>query len=205
MGRLEEPPMEQAYRKDLSHLTLDEVYARQAQRAFLVSDWMDALMLKRGDRVVDVGAGPGFVSLLLAERVGLRGLIYAVDPSAEALAYLNRLQKERSILNIVSVIGDAAEFTLPGRPLDAALMAMVLHHADDPSGIVRNIACLLRPGGRGVIAEFHPDGPCEHGPPRNHRLASRQVHEWCDAAGLSTLGECRQSLEHYMIVVARPS
>ncbi len=197
--------MQEAYRKDLSHLTWDEVYARQAQRAFLVPDWIDALLLKTGDRVLDVGAGPGFVSFLLAERVGPSGLVYAVDPSAEALACLDRLQKQRGITNVVSAVADAAKFRPPGKPLDAALIAMVLHHADDPCAIVRNVAGLLKPGGRGVIAEFQPDGPSEHGPPRNHRLASRQIREWCDAAGLSTLGERQQSPGHYMILVERAS
>jgi len=197
--------MQEAYRKDLSHLTWDEVYARQTQRAFLVPDWMDALLLKIGDRVLDVGAGPGFVSFLLAERVGPTGLIYAVDPSAEALAYLQRLQKQRNATNLVSIVADAGKLTLPGVQPDAALISMVLHHTDDPPGIISNVARLLKPGGRAVIAEFHPDGPCEHGPPRDHRLALRQVRAWCDAAGLSLLDERRQSSEHYMMLVQRPA
>ena len=197
--------MQEAYRKDLSHLTWDEVYVRQKQRAFLAADWMDALLLKSGNRVLDVGAGPGFVSFLLAERVGPTGLIYAVDPSAEALAYLKRLQMQQSIANIITIVADVAKLTLPGAQLDAALIAMVLHHTADPSGIIHNVTRLLKPGGRAVIAEFHPDGPCEHGPPRDHRLASRQLQAWCDAAGLLMLNERRQSPEHYMMVMQRPA
>ena len=197
--------MQEVYRKDLSHLTWDEVYVRQKQRAFLAADWMDALLLKSGNRVLDVGAGPGFVSFLLAERVGPTGLIYAVDPSAEALAYLKRLQMQQSIANIITIVADVAKLTLPGAQLDAALIAMVLHHTADPSGIIHNVTRLLKPGGRGVIAEFHPDGPCEHGPPRDHRLASRQLQAWCDAAGLLMLDERRQSPEHYMMVMQRPA
>ena len=41
--------------------------------------------------------------------------------------------------------------------------------------IMRNVARLLKPNGLAVIAEFHPDGPCEHGPPRDHRLTFEQV------------------------------
>jgi ubiquinone/menaquinone biosynthesis C-methylase UbiE len=193
--------MQEEYRKDLSHLTWDEVYSRQTQRAFLVSDWMDALQLKGGDRVLDVGAGPGFVSFLLAERVGPSGSIYAVDPAADALAYLERLRAQRNATNVVAIRADAAKVTIPGPLLEAALIAMVLHHTNDPPAIIRNVAHLLKPGGRAVIAEFHPDGPCEHGPPRDHRLTSRQVQTWCDGAGLSTLSERRQSPEHYMMLV----
>ncbi len=194
---------ESAYKKDLSRLTWDEVYARQVQRGPLVGDWMDALQLKPGDRVLDVGPGPGFVTLLLAGQVGPTGLVYAVDPSAEALAYLQRLQTERHIANIKSFVADAATLDLPGVALDAALVAMVLHHTDDPPGIMRNVARLLKPNGLAVIAEFHPDGPCEHGPPRDHRLTFEQVRTWCQAAGLSPLSERRQSPEHYMVLVRR--
>ena len=162
--------MQKAYRKDMSHLTWDEVYARQMQRADLVAEWMDALQLKAGDRVLDVGPGPGFVSFLLADRVGPTGLIYAVDPSAEAIAYLQRIQNERGISNIKTFVGDAATLELPGVQVNAALIAVVLHHADDPAEIMRNVARLLIPGGLAVVAEFHPDGPGEQGPPREHRL-----------------------------------
>lgn len=194
---------EAAYRKDLSHLTWDEVYARQVQRGPLVGDWMDALKLKAGDRALDVGPGPGFVTLLLAGRVGPAGFVYAVDPSAEAIAFLRRLQKERGIANIQPFVADAATFDLPGVRLDAALVAMVLHHTDDPAAIMRNVARLLRPQGLVVIAEFHPDGPCEHGPPRDHRLSPQLLRTWCDAAGLTTLDERRQGPEHYRMLVQR--
>ncbi len=196
--------MQKAYRKDMSHLTWDEVYARQMQRADLVAEWMDALQLKAGDRVLDVGPGPGFVSFLLADRVGPTGLIYAVDPSAEAIAYLQRIQNERGISNIKTFVGDAATLELPGVQVNAALIAVVLHHADDPAEIMRNVARLLIPGGLAVVAEFHPDGPGEQGPPREHRLTSRQVKTWCEAAGLLTLSKRRQTSEHYMMLVQRP-
>ena len=187
----------------MTHLTWQEVYARQVQRAALVGDWMDALRLKKGDRVLEIGSGPGYVSLVLAERVGATGAVYAVDLSAEALAHLARLQKQRSISNIQRFTADAATLELKSVHVDSALISMVLHHAEDPTGILRNVARLLRPGGLVVVAEFHPDGPCDGGPPRDHRLAPHQVRTWCEAAGFLPLNERRQSPEHYMVVVQR--
>jgi ubiquinone/menaquinone biosynthesis C-methylase UbiE len=194
---------EPAYRKDMSHLSWDEVYARQVQRGDLAGEWLDALRLKAGDCVLDIGAGPGFVSFLLAERVGPRGLVCAIDPKPEALAYLQRLQKERGVSNIKTSVADAANFELAGEAADAALISMVLHHTDDPAGIMRNIARLLKVGGRAVIAEFNPDGSCEHGPPRQERLTSQQIRSWGDAAGLVTLEERQQTPEHYMVLMQR--
>ena len=195
--------MDQTFQKDLSHLTWDEVYARQMQRAGLVADWMDALHLEPGDRVLEVGAGPGYVSLALADRVGPGGLVYAVDRSPEALAYLERLQKERGVRQIRRLVADAAALDGTELRADSALVTMVLHHADDPAGILRNLHRLLPPHALIVVAEFHPAGPCEHGAPRASRIAPEQVEVWCEGAGFSLLDYRRQSPEHYFVVARR--
>ena len=197
--------MEEPFRKDLTHLTWAEVYARQEQRAHLVDAWMDALHLKPGDRVLEVGAGPGYVSMLLADRVGPEGLVYAVDQSAEALAHLERRQKERAVSHIQRIVADAAALAPSGLSVHSALITMVLHHAKDPVGILRGVALLLPPGGLAVVAEFQPEGPCEQGPPREHRIGPEQIRAWCEGVGLAVLDYWRQSSEHYMVLVQRAS
>ena len=188
--------MEKAFRKDLSHLSWDEVYARQANRAALVPDWLNALRLKPGDRVLEIGAGPGFVSFALADRVGPTGVVYALDRSTEALAQLERRQNERGIGHIQRIVADAATLQPDGVQASSALITMVLHHADDPAEILRNVP----PGAPIVIGEFHPEGPCTSGPPRDHRLAPEKVQEWCKNAGLAVLGYQRQTPEHYLLI-----
>src|SRR5579872_4801448 len=195
--------MQEPFRKDLTHLTWAEVYARQEKRAFLVDAWMDALCLKPGDRVLEVGAGPGYVSMLLADRVGRDGIVYAVDISAEALAHLERLQKQAGVMQIKPVVADAAALAPSELSVHSALIAMVLHHAKDPAGILGSVARLLPPGALAVVSEFHPEGPCEQGPPPEHRIDPRRVRAWCAAAGLEVLDYRRQSPEHYMVVLRR--
>jgi ubiquinone/menaquinone biosynthesis C-methylase UbiE len=195
--------MEKAFRKDLSHLSWDEVYARQVSRAALIPDWLNALRLKPGDRVLEIGAGPGFVSFALADRVGPTGVVYALDRSAEALAHLERRQKERGIGFIQRIAADAATLQPDGVQAGSALITMVLHHADDPAEILRNVVRFVPPGAPIVIGEFHPDGPCSQGPPQNHRLAPEKVQEWCKKAGLAVVGYQRQSPEHYFVVAQR--
>jgi SAM-dependent methyltransferase len=116
--------VETSFRKDMSHLTWDEVYARQAKRAHLLGDWLDALGLKPGDHVLEVGAGPGYMSLILAERVGKDGVVYAVDRSAEALSYLERLQGERGIRHIRRIVADAATLEAADLHPNSALITM---------------------------------------------------------------------------------
>jgi ubiquinone/menaquinone biosynthesis C-methylase UbiE len=190
--------MEKPYRKDLSHTTWDEVYARQERRAALVEEWLNDLQITSGARVLDVGAGPGYVSLVLADRVGPQGLVYAVDRSADALAYLKRLQHDRGITHIERIATDITTLD-PGtlRP-DSALVTMVLHHTEDPPGVLVSVAHLLPPGARVIVAEFHPEGPGEHGPPLSDRILPDQVLVWCTHAGFDVLTYRRQTPEHYM-------
>ena len=197
--------MEDPYRKDLTHLTWAEVYARQEKRAPLVGPWIDALGLKPGDRVLDVGAGPGFVSMMLADRVGHTGIVYAVDRSADALAYLERLRKERDVPQIRCIVADGAALDAPNLSIDAALVTMMLHHAEDPIGILHRLAQLLPPGGSAVLAEFLPEGSPEQGPPKDHRISPEKLQSWCKEAGLAVLDTHHQSENHYMVTVRRPA
>jgi ubiquinone/menaquinone biosynthesis C-methylase UbiE len=191
--------MDTTFKKDLSHLNWDEVYARQAKRMALIGDWIEGLRLAAGDRVLEIGAGPGYVSFALAERVGPTGTVYALDRSADALAHLERLRAERGITQIERIVGDAAALEPASLRTDSALITMVLHHADDPAAILRGVARCLPAGAPVVIGEFHPDGPCASGPPREHRFTPEQVQDWCTQAGLTVTGYRRQTLEHYVL------
>jgi ubiquinone/menaquinone biosynthesis C-methylase UbiE len=197
------PSVEKPYQKDLSHTTWDKVYERQILRSALLREWMDELQFLAGARVLDVGAGPGYCSVMLAERVGPVGIVYAVDKSVDALAYLARLQEERGIPHIRRIVGDITTIAPGSLCPDAALVTMMLHHTDDPLGILRGVATLLPPGARAIVAEFHPDGPGEIGPPLTERISPEDVRQWCTQVGFEVLTYRRQTPEHYMFVVRR--
>lgn len=195
--------MARPFEKEFRRTDWEQVFARQVLRAELFGDWADGLALKVGDHVLEIGAGPGFVSFALAERVGPSGMVYAVERSAEALAYLERLQSERGVAQIRRIVVDAAALDGAGLTPSSALITMVLHHCDDPAAILRNVTRLLPAGGRVVVGEFDPEGPCKIGPPRENRLAAENVKAWCEVAGLVVMEHRQQTPEHYMIVAAR--
>jgi ubiquinone/menaquinone biosynthesis C-methylase UbiE len=195
--------MESAFRKDLGHLTWDEVWRRQVQRADLVPEWLDALALFPGMRVLDVGAGPGYVSQQVAARVGPAGVVLALDRAPEAIAYLEQLRDEQHLPQIRPILAETDQLDLSSEAIEAVLITMMLHHADDPAGLLRDVADWLAPGVQAVVAEFDPAGPCTSGPPREHRVPPEQVQRWCERAGFTCLFWRQQTPEHYMLLVRR--
>lgn len=195
--------MASAFRKDLGHLSWDEVLRRQVQRAGLVPEWLDALALRPGMRVLDVGAGPGYVSQQVAARVGPEGQVIALDRAPEAIQYLERLRSEQRLMQIRPILADAEWTDLSGEEIEAALITMMLHHAEDPMGLLGSVADWLAPGILAVVAEFDPAGPCTGGPPRDHRVPAEQVQLWCEQAGFACLERRQQTDEHYMLLVQR--
>ena len=189
--------MDKPFQKDLSHLSWTQVYERQAQRAGLVNDWMDGLHLKLGDRVLEIGAGPGYVSLALAEPVGSYGRRLRAGPFP-GCSRISRTFTGRSRHSPNSAHrrrrGRAGADQRQGR----------LGTGHDGAAPRRrpakfhNVTRCLPDGAPVVIGEFHPEGPCSSGPPREHRLSPAQVERWCEQAGLTMVGYRQQTVEHYM-------
>jgi ubiquinone/menaquinone biosynthesis C-methylase UbiE len=195
-------------RKERSHLDgatvcWATVCARQAHRAALVAVWLDALDVQAGSRVLERGAGPGYVGLQAAQRLGPTGMVYAVDRSADARDSLADQQQKQGGAWMRRIVADGATLAPLPAPIDAALVTMVLHHCEDPGGVLRHVSRLLPMGARAVVAEFDPHGPCEVGPPRQERLEPDDVRGWCAAAGLGVLGAQQQSPDQYMLLVER--
>ena len=105
---------------------------------------VDALDLRRGDVVVDVGCGTGLCLPLLQERVGADGVIIAVDESVAMLDIARARAEQFGWSNVTFVLASAAEVELPV-DADAALFCAVHDVLRCPDS-VRNVLSQLRPG-----------------------------------------------------------
>lgn len=105
----------------------------------------------------DIGAGEGVFTRALAGRIGPKGLVYAVDRDAHALATLAN-QAEAEQPRVIVVPADfTATFELPGvgaSGLDGLLFANSLHFASDAAEVLARLVVWLRPGGRAVVVEY---------------------------------------------------
>src|SRR5438067_2770705 len=79
---------------------------------------LDALKLKPGDVVADIGAGSGYFTFRIAERVGPKGKVLAVDIQPEMLDNIRKRMKEKSITNVEPVLGTETNRKLPANALN---------------------------------------------------------------------------------------
>lgn len=117
---------------------------------------MDALGVRLGMKVGEVGAGHGRYIVHMGRRVGESGKIYANDIDEEALEYLrNRCQRE-GIINVVTILGTLTDPRLPARELDIVYIIGTYHHLEKPVELMNGIASSLKQQGRLVIIERTP-------------------------------------------------
>lgn len=123
------------------------------QRWQRTSEIFDALGVKQGSRVADVGAGDGYMSVRLARLVGPGGKVYAVDINGPILSELEWRAKGGGLNQIDIVLGDADDPKLPPDTLDAVLIVNSYHEMPEHQKILEHIFRALKPGGRLVIVE----------------------------------------------------
>jgi ubiquinone/menaquinone biosynthesis C-methylase UbiE len=142
--------------------------------------FMGELGLRESMAVLDIGCGRGDYSLAMAEAVGPRGYVYALDAWDEGLDILKGRARDLGLGNIGTLRADVNDaIPLADASVDVCLMATVLHDLlREGTGEVtlKETARVLRPGGTLVIVEFMKvDQP--PGPPVHVRLSAAQVEE----------------------------
>jgi arsenite methyltransferase len=140
----------------MSQLVFDEKMIGQLEALYATRDVMrrrrlvrEALAAGPGERVLDVGCGPGFYVREVAEQVGREGSVTGVDVS-EAMLGVARVRCE-GLPNVAFQQGDASSLPLPDAGVDAAVSVQVLEYVPDPTAALRELHRVLRPGGRVVV------------------------------------------------------
>jgi ubiquinone/menaquinone biosynthesis C-methylase UbiE len=124
-----------------------EIYARRKEIA-------DAVGLKPGMAVADIGAGTGLFTRLFADIVGPDGKVYAVDIAKPFLDHIAREAQKRGHAHVQVIQGTQETTNLPPASVDVAFLCDVYHHLEQHERILASIHRALRPGGRLVVIEF---------------------------------------------------
>ena len=127
----------------------------------------DAMAVKPGHRVADIGCGSGYFTFRLATRVGAEGKVYAVDIEQKAIDKVRQRKERERLEQVEPILGESADPRLPG-DLDSVLIVDSYHEFRDYNGMMRAVFRAMKSGGRLVII----DGESPSGRPRAeyHRL-----------------------------------
>jgi len=174
--------------------THDEEIARlgvqhRVWRARALDAWRRA-GIGPGQTVIDVGCGPGYASLDLAELVGPSGRVLALDRSRRFLNALEEARTRRGLTQIEPVELDLDEAQLPAAAADAAWARWVFAFVRRPRALLERVAARLKPGGRIVLHEYF-DYRTWRVSPRSavlEELVSVIMQSWRDTGGEPDIG-----------------
>ena len=120
---------------------------------------LDAIGIAKGSAVADIGAGSGYFTVRLAERVGPTGKVYANDIQPEMLVLLRRRLELGHITNVTLVQGAIDDPKLPSSAIDLELLVDVYHEFSQPQAMLRHLRDALKPDGRLVLLEYRKEDP----------------------------------------------
>jgi ubiquinone/menaquinone biosynthesis C-methylase UbiE len=128
-----------------------------------------------GERLLEIGPGTGYYTLELAAWVGDQGAIEILDIQQQMLDHTIRAARERGLWNVNPTRGDAQELGWDEDSFDAAILITVLGEIPDQDAALREIARVLRPGGRLIVGELFGDP---------HMVTLGSLQRRAEAAGL---------------------
>ena len=160
-----------------------------------------ALQIPPGATVVDLGAGTGYFTWRLAQRVGPQGKVFAVEVQREMLDRIGEEVRKRNLTNVELVLGEEHGPRLPDA--DLVLIANAYHEFSDPEAMMAAVRRCLKPNGRVVVIEYVKENP--HVPVSEpHKMSFEEIRSEIEPMGFQ-LERILDFLpmQHGLIFVAR--
>jgi arsenite methyltransferase len=165
----------------MATLEFDEEGARRIERTYATPDVvaqraqvLALLAPQPGERVLDIGSGPGYLAVSLADAVGPTGTVRGLDPSPAMNAVARSRSASRPWIQIDD--GDAADLPYPDASFDLAVSTQVYEYVPDLSRALAELRRVLRPGGRALILDTDWDSLVWH--TADSELHQRVVAAW---------------------------
>jgi arsenite methyltransferase len=144
--------------------------------------------LHEGETVLDLGSGGGIDVLLSAKRVGATGRAHGLDMTDEMLALARQNARKAGVENVEFHKGYIEEIPLPSASVDVVISNCVINLSADKGAVLREVARVLRPGGRFAVSDVIADEGMD-----DATRADMQAYTGC-IAGALTRGEFEKAL-----------
>ncbi|RKY53371.1 MAG: methyltransferase type 11 [Candidatus Neomarinimicrobiota bacterium] len=117
---------------------------------------IEAIALKDGQNIADIGSGGGYFSLRFAEIVGEKGKVYSVDTNPDFLEFIKNSAKEKRLNNVVPILTTEDRLDLPEKSLDFIFMRNITHHLSNRVKYFKKLKNFLKLDGRIIVIEYKP-------------------------------------------------
>ena len=183
--------------------------ARSQDEAGDADRLVEALALRPGSVIAEIGAGDGTLSIALARRVGSDGHVFTTELGAARLKTLREKVAAERVPQIDVLDGHQTRTNLSDGCCDAVLMRDVYHHFGEPAAMNASLFASLRPGGRVAILDFAPSGEeadTVSGRARDghHGVGRQTVSRELEAAGFVGIAATSIAGRRYMVVAHKP-
>ncbi|ACD82202.1 class I SAM-dependent methyltransferase [Candidatus Methylacidiphilum infernorum] len=146
---------------------------------------VEALDIKPGYSIADLGAGTGYFTRRFSKEVGEKGTVYALDSEPAMIKYLKKEVKEKKLKNVVVKQVQPGNPSLESQSVNIIFLCEVYHHIDNRIAYLKKLSSSLKKGGKIVLIDFYPHAP--YGPPRKHRLSEETAIAEFKLAGYKLL------------------
>ena len=163
---------------------------------------VDLLALQPDDVVADIGAGTGYMTRRLAEKVP-EGEVLAVDIQPEMLQLLEARIAEAGLSRVKGIHGSVEDPHLPPERVDLALMVDAYHEFEFPFEMMTHLKAALKPGGRVVLAEYRAENPLVL-IKRLHKMSETQIKREMRAVGLTWLKTDESLPQQHLFFFEKP-
>lgn len=187
------------------------VTAQRGGKSVETSQIFEALELKPGQTVAEIGAGSGELSLDAARLVGAQGTVFTSELGDDRIKRLQSAVSGSGLAQITVVTGDPDKTNLPDNCCDAIFMRNVYHHFADPAGMNASIFKSLKPGGRIAVVDFVPNRnrpeaakPAERARDESHGVSATSVGRELREAGMEVVRTQPGSDTWFMVVARKP-
>lgn len=172
---------------------------------------VEALDIRPGMAVGEIGAGGGELTVLMAGRVGADGRVFSTEIDEGRLDEIRRAVSRASLGNVTVIAAGAGTTNLPEGCCDAIFMRNVYHHFENPAAINRSLFASLKPGGRLAVIDFAPRGgrdaatPAERDADSSHGVRAEIVASELEAAGFARVQVSPpDGGEGFLVVMRKP-
>ena len=157
--------------------------------------------ITKGMTIADLGSGPGFFTIPMAQLTGEKGLIYAVDSDQTMIDGLkeNIAKSEVNPKTIKIVKSDVCHTEIPKESVDLILFANVLHEIQNKKAFFKEVRRMSKPTAHIVDVDWKKV-QTEYGPPLKERLSENEVNQVLTENGFSIIKQIDAGQWHYEII-----